>query len=139
VSVKSEWRLNELLFGEDDPFDAVILSSGLSVDLTGSDEELFDGIKQTLELESRLFNRGITCHLKDAGQDCVTCGEYVADRSEEKRAPLCRLGRDQRMIEERYKAARAMPYLELADMADELSEIGWIEPEYVELLTAAGL
>ena len=139
MSVRSEWRLRELLFGEDDPFDSVILSSGLSVDLTGSEEELFDGIRQTLELESRLFNHGVTCDLKDAGQDCLTCSEYVADRLEEKRAPLCRLGRDQRVIEERYKEARAEPFMELANVADELSEIGHIEPEYAELLTHAGL
>lgn len=127
----------------DDPFDSVILSSGLHVDLTGSEEEVFAGLKRSLELESKLDRRGVTCELKDGGQDCLTCPMYVADRAEEVRAPLCRLGRDQRLMEKRCNELSAVrrdePFTELAEAVDAFEEIGEIEPEYDELLTAVGL
>lgn len=140
MSLKAEWRLAELLGVTDtNPFDTVILSSGLPVDLTGSEDELFLGLKRTLELESRLFSKGIICDLKDGGQDCLTCPMYAGDRPEETREPLCRLGRDQRVIEERLIVQRDAPLVELGAAVDGWSEMGHIEPEYEELLCAVGL
>lgn len=143
MSVKSEWRLNELLSVDDDPFDKVILTTGLHVDLSGSEEEIFTGIKRSLKLEGRLFNDGVTCELKDGGQDCLECPLYVADRAEEPRAPLCRLGRDQRLLEvchgELVAKRLAEPFTELAEAADAFAEMAEVSPEYDELLTAVGL
>ena len=143
MSLKAEWRLRELL-GIDDgnPFDTVILSKGLRVDLAGSEEEIFRGLKRTLELESRLFNKGVTCELKDGGQDCLACSMYAGDRPEEEREPLCRLGRDQRVIEQHlqvFRDDRKASLMELADVADDFTEMGYLEPEYGELLCAVGL
>lgn len=143
MSITAEWRLSELLGCNDNPFDTVILSSGLHVDLTGSEEDIFAGLKRSLELEGSLDRRGITCELKDGGQDCLTCPMYVADRAEEPRAPLCRLGRDQRLMEDRCNELgaerRVAPFIEIAVAAERFMEIGEIEPEYAELLTAVGL
>lgn len=143
MSIRAEWRLQELL-GIDDgnPFDRLILSTGLRVDLRGSEEEIERGLGRTLELESRLHNQGITCKLKDDGQDCLTCPVYVGDRPEETGAPLCRLGRDQRVIEdiaEKGNRERRAPIIELAAIVDRCTELGHLEPEYAELLTAVGL
>lgn len=123
--------------GSDNPFDTLILSSGLTVDLTGTEEEVNAGLRQSLALESSLFNRGVTCDLKDGGQDCLTCPMYVADRAEEARAPLCRLGRDQRVIEKRAEelvTVRRAPLIELADHIDGCMELG--HGAYEELLEA---
>lgn len=143
MSIRAEWRLNELLGCDDDPFSKVILSSGLHVDLTGSEEEIFAGLSRSLELEARLFNRGVTCDLKDGGEDCLTCPMYAADREEEPRAPLCRLGRDQRLLETRCGELTtqrlAEPFAELAEAVDEFAEMAEAPPEYAELLTAVGL
>lgn len=143
MSIKSEWRLHELFAADDNPFDKVILSTGLHVDLSGTEDEIFAGIKRSLDLEGRLFNQGITCDLKDGGQDCLECPMYVADRAEEARAPLCRLGRDQRLLEERSVELRAErivePFAELAEAVDAFAELAEVPSEYAELLTAAGL
>lgn len=146
MSVRAEWRLAELLgqtSPENDPFAHVVLSSGLRVDLTGTEDEIFEGLRQSVRLEAGLFNRGITCELKDGGQDCLTCPMYVADRAEEARAPLCRLGRDQRVLENRANAMsaeqRLAPVKEMARVGDFCSEMGHLKPQYVELLTAVGL
>ncbi len=143
MSVRAQWRLAELLDTDDgNPFDTVILSAGLRVDLTGTEDEMFRGLRRTLELESRLYGKGITCELKDGGQDCLTCPMYAGDRPEEEREPLCRLGRDQRVIEaqlEGVKADRNAPLIELCAVADEYTEIGHLNEEYGELLCAVGL
>lgn len=140
MSLKAEWRLSELLGVGDaeDPFETVIMSTGLRVDLTGSEEDVFLGLRRSLQLESRLFNDGVTCALKDGGQDCLTCSEYVADRAEEPRAPLCRLGRDQRLMEGRIdaiKLERTAPYRELVEEVERFLEVA-DRPDYHELLPA---
>lgn len=142
MSIRAEWRLNELMGVADDPFDSVVLSTGLTVDLTGTEEEIHEGLRRSLDLEAQLFNAGVTCELKDGGQDCLTCAMYVADRAEEPRAPLCRLGRDQRIMEikaNERSEARYGPFQELAASVEEFAEIGEIDAEYAELLTVAGL
>ena len=104
MGVKAEWQVSRLLLGDQaaNPFEAVTLSSGLHVDLvTATAEELNAAMSRSLQLESRLFDRSVTCELKDGGQDCLECPVYVGDRPEEPGAPLCRLGRDQRKIETR--------------------------------------
>lgn len=140
MTIQAEWRLAELI-GDPDPFAKVILSSGLRVDVQGDEAEVFAGLKQTLHLESTLFNQGVTCDLKDGGQDCLTCPMYVADRLEEPRAPLCRLGRDQRILEDRcneLSRTRDDPFRELVESVEPYMEIGRLTPEYEELLVAAG-
>lgn len=117
TGIKAEWRLSELDLATDNPFDTVILTSNLRVDLSGDESEIHRGITRTVELESRLFDRGVTCDLKDDGQDCRTCPAFTADY-EERRRPLCQLGRDQHLLlsrAEEFKATREKPYLTLGN------------------------
>lgn len=137
TGIKADWRLAELAEQADDPFDTMILSSGLRVDLTGSEDDIYEGVRQSLGLEERLWRKGVTCELKDEGQDCLTCPAFT-QREDEARAPLCLLGRDQRTME-RELAARKEPLRELAGRVDEWTEIGHLSDEYAELLTANGL
>lgn len=136
MSIRADWRLSELLDAGDDPFETIIMSSGLSVDLTGSEADLQDGIKRTLRVEEQLFAKGVTCSMKDEGQDCLTCTHFTA-RREDRRSRLCLIGRDQRVIENAH-ARKMAPLRELATLADDLSETGHLAEEYAELLTAAG-
>ena len=100
MSIKADWRLAELLDNDVDPFDHALLTPSLGkVDLSGSEDEVFEALRETLAVEATLYDRQITCDLKDNGQDCLTCPEYAGNRPEVQRAPLCRLGRDQRTIQ----------------------------------------
>ena len=113
MGIRAEWRLAELeADASDDPFDNVILTTGLTVDLRGGEAAVHDAIRQTLQLESRLFDRGVGCDLKDNGQDCLTCEVFTND-PHEARAPLCVLGRDQHTLlhrAEEMQTTRQRPY-----------------------------
>ena len=137
MSIRAQWHLAEQLdtAPDADPFDGVLVSSGLSVDLTGSEDEVFAGLRHTLETEQRLAEKGVTCDLKDGGQDCLTCPEYAGDRPNITRAPLCRLGRDQRSIEQRYEELRREPFVDLIDIAEGYMDLGRTETDG-ELLAA---
>jgi hypothetical protein len=133
VSIKAEWHLSELELGEGDPFDNVILSTGLTVDLTGSEADIYEGLKRTIDLESRLFNRGITCDLKDAGQDCLACPKFTGDPGES-RMPLCRLGRDQRTLIRRADSMRQVKYKPYRVLGGQFQGYAEISDTYADLL-----
>jgi hypothetical protein len=91
--------------------------------------------------ESSYAMSGISCPLKDAGQDCLTCPEATLDNSV-RLSKLCRVGKDEATVwaaGEARQAAWRGPILEMARVADEMSEIGHIPGEIAEMLTAAGL
>lgn len=139
--VRTEWHLAELSSGEADPFAHAVYSVGLDVDLGGSEEELAAALRATLDREGRLWKGGLTCDLKDGGQDCRTCPLATLETSEP-RARLCRLGKDQFAIADRLKVfatERVEARQEVADVADELSEVGHLDADLAELLTAVGL
>jgi hypothetical protein len=139
--VKADWRLADLLDEGDDPFAEIIYSSGLSVNLNGSDEELQKALVDTIHREGRLWEKGITCPLKDAGQDCLSCSVAVMDPAEQL-SRLCRIGKDQRTIlqvGERRRDALTAPLRELAASVEPFVEMGDLDPAYAELRTAVGL
>ena len=136
MSIQARWRLADQLTAEaEDPFEGVLTSSGLSVDLSGTEDEVFAGLRGTLETEGRLAQRGITCELKESGVDCLVCSEYAGNRPHITRAPLCRLGRDQRMIEKRYEELRREPFVDLIEIALDYMAMGDTETDG-ELLAA---
>lgn len=138
---RTEWHLAELSSGEADPFADAVYSVGLDVDLGGSEEELSAALKRLLDRESRLFNVGMTCDLKDGGQDCRTCPVATLEASEP-RSRLCRLGKDEFAIADRlqtFATERFEAREEVAEAADELSEVGHLDDELSELLTGVGL
>jgi len=142
TGVKAEWHLDELMDKGDDPFDTVLYSSGIPIDLDGDSASLADTFVEMLKMEERMSKRGINCHLKrEKGQDCRTCPVATMDR-DEPRSRLCRLGKDQVTVLARYEvreAERKAPFMELAGIADEATEMGHLDDELVEWLTAVGL
>jgi hypothetical protein len=130
MSIRAKWNLEAFLDAEDDPFDMVVYSSGLVVDLTGTDEQLHAALADTVRLEGLLYDRGLTCDLKEGGQDCLSCPMPQMNPAE-RLAKLCRLGKDQFNIMARLetrKLARVAP----------LVEIGRSVEEFVELAEAMG-
>jgi hypothetical protein len=144
TGVRTEWHLAELSAEEADPFATVVYSAGVTIDLTASDETLVEQYNALLRREVRMQGGGLTCQLKTEGQDCRECPAATLD-PEVDRSRLCRLGKDQAMLEavigERMDAQTAMmaPVRELVEAMDDLSEIGEIPDELAELLTGVGL
>jgi hypothetical protein len=136
--------LAELSSAECDPFATVVYSSGVTIDLQAPDEELVRQYFSLVKREGRMAGGGLTCQLKADGQDCRTCPSATLEE-DEKRSRLCRLGKDQRLleglIEDRMdaEAARLAPLRELAEMVGEMGELGEIPDDLSELLTSVGL
>lgn len=139
--VQADWRLADLLDEGDDPFGAIMYSSGLEVDLDAPDAMLTAALKKALRTEGRLYDIGLSCPLKDSGQDCLSCRESSSDP----RSPLTRLcetGKDQQTLVRRIDGRREeadAPLVELLASIDGFSEMGHIDDAYDELLTAVGL
>ena len=140
TGVRAVWELAAAM-DKADPFGSVVYSTGIEIDLNAPEDELFGLIGKLLRRESSLFNRGITCDLKDGGQDCLHCPAATLD-PDDQRSVLCRLGKDQRTVEGRYYetvAARNAAIEELVAVADEATEIGHMPEELAELLTEVRL
>lgn len=139
TGVRVEWHLKDMTSTQD-PFGSVVYS-GLEIDLTGTDDELFEACRKLLRAEARLARTGLTCELKDGGQDCLTCPVATLDAAEA-RSRLCRVGKDQETVErlhnERYAERRGLD-LSLLAMAEEFSALGHMDEDDAELLTQVGL
>lgn len=126
---------------DEDPFAAVVYTAGIEIDLTATPDELGRKLTELSVMETDLLGRGIRCALKQGGQDCRDCPEATLDPTR-RLSKLCRVGKDQQSVwaagEARQEEALA-PFAELAKVADEMSEIGFLTPEYAELLMAVGL
>lgn len=139
MSVRADWHLAKLV-ADDDPFEAVTYSTGMTIDLTASEEDLAEQMVKLLMREGRIDAAGISCALKDDGQDCLTCRSATQD-PDDPLSRLCRLGKDERSVEiacERKATIRRAPLMEYAARADELSELGHMDDALAEMLTEVG-
>lgn len=140
TGIKAQWHLAEVVQAED-PFANVVYSSGVTLDLTASEEELAEQWVSLLKREERLAVKGLRCELKDGGQDCRTCPAATLD-ADEARSVLCRLGKDQAAVEARcleLRDERLEGLEELAAEVDLATELGHMPEELVELATSVGL
>lgn len=138
--VRADWRLAEAV-ADVDPFEAVVYTSGVEIDLTAPEEELSVKLTELCRMEIELQQRGITCKLKAAGQNCNSCAHGTLDPSR-RLSRLCRVGKDQETVWTAGEArveARMGPIRAMAAIADEMSEIGHLDAELAEILVAAGL
>jgi hypothetical protein len=131
----ANWQLAEILDQQENPLSATILSSGLSLDLDGPEEQLEAAFTELLLKEANMRKSGLSCDLKDNGQQCCTCQHAQLKPGEAKRR-LCRAGRDLETIwsaGERKREKTSGELLDLVALAEEYSEL---EPnaEFTELL-----
>lgn len=141
MSVRAEWHLAAVVREEPDPFGKVVYSTGLSINLDGDVEELAGEWVRLGYIEGRMAGNGISCELKNNGQDCLTCPVATLDAAEP-RSRLCRLGKDQGTLEQLCDARQAErngPLLEIAELAGEHAELAAMPDELAELLTSVGL
>lgn len=138
--IRAEWHLAELAAATD-PFGEVVYSNGIELDLTAPLEELAAQFAKLLRVEGRLARSGLTCALKDSGQDCLSCPQATLEASD-RRSRLCRLGKDQLTVERRcaeLQDERTGPVMEMVELADTGSLLGHLDDELSELLTTVGL
>jgi hypothetical protein len=139
--VRAEWHLAELSVDED-PFE-MISYSGTPINLNAPVDELAQTMVKLLMREGRIASTGLTCDLKDGGQDCLTCPMAQLD-NDVPLSRLCRLGKDERAVEKRCKeldAQRAAGPSAVEEIAEDYGiyiELGG-DAESSELLVAAGL
>lgn len=143
MSVRADWNLAETVSDEPaDPFEAMAYTAGVEIDLRAPEGELAAKLNELVELEVALASGpGIRCKLKVDGQDCRSCPSATLD-PRFKRSQLCRIGKDQEAVWAAAEAAqerRMAPVKAMAAVADEMSEMGHLDGELIELLTAAGL
>lgn len=125
-----------------DPFEVMAYTAGVEIDLTAPEEELAAKLAELVALETALATGpGLRCRLKAEGQDCRTCPSATLD-NRVSRSQLCRIGKDQEAVWAAAEAAqerRMAPVKAMAAVAAEMSELGHLDDELVEILTAAGL
>lgn len=134
--VKANWHLAELV-ADEDPFSSVTYSTGMTIDLTASEDDLAEQMVRLLMREGRI---GVDCELKDDGQDCLTCRESTQD-PEDPLSRLCRLGKDERTVEiacAEKATLRRGAIAEFIDHVEEMSELDDMDDALAELLTAVG-
>lgn len=119
-----------------DPFGDIVYSSGVTLDLTGTEEELAAQFAELLWREGRLAQANLRCALKDGGQDCRTCPEATLDPTEA-RSRLCRLGKDQCTVEALFNERRDARLASITELAEEVdAAVELIPDDLAELATS---
>ena len=95
TGLKASWNRETLDVAgtEDDPFGGVdITAVGMPIDLTAGVPKLSDELHRLIEKESRLFNSGITCPIKDHDDSCCSVCPVSKLGKDDPLAALCRVG-----------------------------------------------
>lgn len=98
MSLQADWFTAAVTTDHtDDPFAGSTMSSSpATLSIESSEEELFERIKRLLKREERLWQRGITCPLKDERAcKCSACPINKRDDPVAELSALCRIGEEQ--------------------------------------------
>lgn len=101
MSTRANWFIAQLasLDDEPDPFDAPIEEVGQRIDLRDPKERLDMRLRELIERESNLFNKGVTCPIKERSDSCChACPVSKASEHNDALAVLCRVGREQEAV-----------------------------------------
>jgi hypothetical protein len=99
---RADWFIGQLNTDEldiDNPFDAPVEEIGEAIDLTDRSDVLHARVGQLLARENFLFNKGVTCAIKDSDEtSCHACPVSEAKNLSCRLGALCRLGREQEEV-----------------------------------------
>lgn len=101
MTARANWFIDELpgLDDELDPFAVPIEEVGERIDLLEPEARLHLRFRELLDREGRLFNRAVTCAIKDRPDTtCHACPISKAHDRADPLGPLCRLGREQEVV-----------------------------------------
>lgn len=99
---KADWfvgTLNTDELGIENPFDAPVEEVGAIIDLSDRTAVLQARFRQLLDRESFLYNKGVTCAIKDDDStSCHACPVSEAANLQGHLGRLCRTGREQEEV-----------------------------------------
>lgn len=100
MAIKARWSETDVVVPvDDDPFQARVEQIGLPIVLTAPFAQLNERLIELVQIEGRLFNRGVRCAVKD--RDDTSCNACPLSAHESKTDPLgelCRCGREQELV-----------------------------------------
>ena len=100
MTTRANWFTEGVaLDGEPDPFAVPVEEVGTPIDLREPGAVLEIRLRELLHREARLYERSITCSIKDAtGSTCHVCPVSQAHDTDVPLGVLCRLGREQEVV-----------------------------------------
>lgn len=102
VTTRANWFTGEgelSLHGDPDPFQVPVEEVGEAVDLRDPAAKLELRLRELLHREARLFEREITCAIKDDPlTTCHACPVSKAHDPSEPLSTLCKIGREQEVV-----------------------------------------
>lgn len=109
AGTRADWHLDVALPDDSDPFaDAApsVREVGQPIDLSQDTAKLHASLEALLRRESRLYNMGIRCALKDRDDTCCSACPLAQDHDAESRlGDLCATGKEQERVLMRFVAA----------------------------------
>lgn len=99
VAVKARWPGSEIRVPTEDPFRQRVEQVGMPIELTERTAELNGELAELIEVESRLYNLGVRCEIKERGDTtCHACPLSAHDDPSSALHQLCSTGRAQERV-----------------------------------------
>lgn len=101
MTARANWFVDPVagLDDEPDPFSVPVQEVGERIDLRDPHSLLKLRLEELLAREARLFNRSVTCPIKDRPDaTCHACPVSHANDPEHDLSTLCRVGREQETV-----------------------------------------
>lgn len=101
MTARANWFVDGVVptHTEDDPFSVPVEEIGERIDLRDPQTALDLRLTELLRREGNLFDRKVTCSIKDtSGASCHACPVSKAHDQEDPFGTLCRIGREQETI-----------------------------------------
>lgn len=99
MAARANWHTATVLVDRDDPFadaPAEVQTVGVPIDLDGPRAELNQRLVELVAAEAELFNRGVTCEIRDRRDTC--CSACPLMGAEESPGELCSVGFEQENV-----------------------------------------
>lgn len=100
--IRADWHLAALDLPDDgdDPFD--IAEVATVIDLSGAVPRISEELKLLERREARHNRNGVTCSMRQGGQDCRSCPDFTEDPFDPVHF-LCRIGRRQEELADEWE------------------------------------
>lgn len=105
MAVKAQWFVPDLVGDDGDPLEGGVdvTAAGVELDLRDDPDRLYRVLASTLEREQALYDRGVTCKIKDKHDTVCHACPYQGVKG-----ALCELGLEQERLVTQMAVAEAM-------------------------------
>jgi len=100
MAVRADWHEDApaATSQEVDPFSMGSLATMPTIPLDTDRQSLYDRLTTLVRHESRLFNKGVTCAVKDAQDTCCSACPLNQSEGDSDESFLCRVGVEQEQV-----------------------------------------